>query len=248
MDIVILPLISSIVSLVFGVTVLDQFFARRKPYQLIWAIGLLMYFISTGAEFRAGAWGLNETTYRLWYLFGAIFVAAYLGMGTLYLLTPRRVAHIIMAILLVASFYAIFRVFTASLDLSTLYHLSGRAMPQGVRLITPLFNIFGTVALVGGAIYSAWVFWRRRFMPHRVISNMLIAVGAILPAFGGTLMRFGGSIQHFYLLELIGIIIIFIGFLRRCLPVSQKATGELYAGVRVTLFAGLSQTIQAGYW
>jgi len=213
-NIAVVPLLSAVVSFVFAVTVLDQFFARRKPYQLIWAIGLFMYFISTGTEFWTEAWGLNETIYRLWYLFGAIFVAAYLGMGTLYLLARRRVAHIIMAILLVASFYAILRVFTASIDLSTLYYLSGRAMPQGVRLMTPFFNTFGTVALVGGAIYSAWVFWRRRLMPHRVVSNILIAVGAILPAVGGTHMRLGGCLQLFYLLELLGIIIIFIGFLR----------------------------------
>lgn len=211
---IILPLTSSIVALVFAVTVLDQFFARRKPYQIVWAISLFMYFISTGTEFWAEMWGLNQAVYRLWYLFGAIFVAAYLGMGALYLLARRRVAHVIMTILLIASLYAIFRVATASIDLSTIQHLSGSAMPQTVRLMTPFFNIFGTVALVGGALYSAWIFWRRRIMSHRVISNILIAVGALLPAFGGTLMRFGGPLTTFYLLELLGIIIIFIGFLR----------------------------------
>ena len=210
----ILPLISTIVSLAFALTVLDQFFARRKPYQLVWAIGLFMYFISTGTEFFTGAWGLNPTIYRLWYLFGAIFVAAYLGMGTVYLLAPRRAAHIIMGLLLVASLYATFRVFSVSLDISTLHSLSGRAMPQGIRLMTPLFNTFGTITLVGGALYSAWVFWRKRLMPHRVVSNLLIAAGAILPAFGGILIRFGASPTAFYLLELVGIVIIFIGFLR----------------------------------
>ena len=135
-------------------------------------------------------------------------------MGTLYLLTPRRVAHIIMGILLVASLYAAFRVFTASIDLSTLRHLSGQAMPQGVRLMTPFFNTFGTVALVGGAIYSAWVYWQRRLMLHRVVSNILIAVGAMLPAVGGAGMRAGWPLWLFYVLELLGIVIIFIGFLR----------------------------------
>ena len=164
MNIVIIPLISTVVSFVFAVTVLDQFFARRKPYQLIWAIGLLMYFISTGAEFWTEAWGLNQSVYRLWYLFGAMSVAAYLGMGTLYLLTRRRLANTIMVILLVASLYTAFRVFTVSIDLSNLHYLSVRAMPQEVRLMTPLFNTFGTVVLVGGAIYSAWVFRRHRVM------------------------------------------------------------------------------------
>ncbi len=215
MNIAIIPLISIVISLAFAITVLDQFFARRKPYQLVWVIGLLMYFISTGAEFWVEVWGLNQIIYRLWYLFGAMSVAAYLGMGTLYLLTPRRVANIIMAMLLVASFYAAFRVFTVSIDLSTLYYLSVRVMPQGVRIMTPFFNTFGTVALVGGAIYSAWVFWRHRVMPHRMVSNILIAVGAILAASGGILERFGvSSIIVRPSLELLGVIILFAGFLR----------------------------------
>ena len=214
MNLAALPLISSIVSLVFMLTVLDQFFARRKPYQLVWAIGLFMYFISTGTEFSTEVWGLNLITYRLWYLIGAVFVAAYLGMGTIYLLVPRRIAHIIMALLLASSIYAVFSVFTASIDLSTIQGLSGKAMPQYVRLMTPFFNTFGTVALVAGAIYSAWIFWRRRIMSHRVLSNTLIAVGAILPAFGGIHIRLGGDIPLFYISELLGIIIIFIGFLR----------------------------------
>lgn len=214
MNFAIVPLISCIISFAFAVTVLDQYFARRKPYQLVWSIGLFMYFVSTGAEFWSGTWGLNETIYRLWYLFGAIFVAAYLGMGTIYLLVRRRTANIIMVILIVASVYAIFRVFSAGIDISTLQGLSGKAMPLGVRLITPFFNTFGTVALVGGAIYSAWIFWRKRILSHRVVSNILIAVGAILPALGGTLMRFWDSLNAFYLLELLGIAIIFAGFLR----------------------------------
>ncbi len=232
MYIALIPLASSIISLIFAVTVLDQFFARRKPYQLIWAIGLFMYFISTGTEFWVGIWGLNETIYRLWYLFGAIFVAAYLGMGTVYLLVRRRVAHTIMAILLVASVYAALRVFTANLDLSTLYYLSGQAMPSGVRLMTPFFNTFGTLALVGGAVYSAWFFWRHRQMPHRVTSNVLIAVGAILPALGGTHMRLGGASQVLYLFELAGIIIIFLGFLR---------SREVFGFYRFPLIHGFSK-------
>ena len=160
-------------------------------------------------------------------------MAAYLGMGTIYLLTPRRVAHTFMVILLVASFYAAFRVFSASIDLSTLHHLSGSAMPQGVRLMTPFFNIFGTVALVGGAIYSAWVYWRRRSMPHRVFSNLLIAVGALLPALGGTLMRFGASPTIFYLLELLGVVIIFVGFL---------GSREVFGLYRIPLIHGFRKT------
>lgn len=209
-----IPLTSSVISLIFTLFVLDQYFARRKSYQLVWAIGLFMYFISTGTEFWTGQWGMDITVYRLWYLFGAIGVAAYLGMGTVYLLVKRRLAHIVMGILLIASIYAIIRIFTADIDISGLSVLSGVAMPKSIRMMTPIFNTFGTVALAGGALYSAWIFWRKRILLHRVIGNILIAVGAILPAVGGTHIRFGGDLTVFYILELAGIILIFVGFLR----------------------------------
>ena len=230
----IIPLLSCIVSLILAMVVFDQYLARRKPYQLVWAIGLLMYFISTGTEFWAETWGVNEAIYRLWYLFGAIFVAAYLGMGTIYLLVRKRAANIIMVLLLVASIYAVVKVFTVDISLGTLTSLSGDAMPSGVRMMTPFFNTFGTVALVGGAIYSAWVFLRRRVMPHRVISNILIAIGAILPAFGGLHIRLGGFINLFYLLELLGIILIFVGFLR---------SKEVFGIYRFSLIHGAKQVV-----
>lgn len=227
-----IPLVSSIVSLIFAVVVLDQYFARRKPYQLIWAIGLFMYFISTGTEFWTGQWGLNLLVYRLWYLFGAICVAAYLGMGTVYLLVKRRVSHLIMAVLMIVSVYAAIMVFTTDIDLGGLTVLSGAAMPHSIRMMTPVFNTLGTVALVGGAIYSAWIFWRKRILPHRVVSNILIAIGAILPAVGGTHIRLGGNLTIFYILELIGIIIILIGFLR---------TKEVFGLYRVPLIHGFKR-------
>jgi hypothetical protein len=182
------PLTSSLVSLIFAITVLDQYFAKRKPFQLVWAIGLFMYFISTLTEFWTETFGLNIFVYRLWYIFGAIFVAAYLGMGTVYLLARRRTANVVLIILLISSVYAVIKVFSAAIDLSLINSLSGKAMPQDVRLITPVFNVFGTLFLVGGALYSAWMYWKKRVHLNRVTSNFLIALGAILPAIGGSLM------------------------------------------------------------
>jgi len=210
------PLLSSLISLVFAALVLDQYRHRHRPYQLVWAAGLLMYAVATFCEFAIGGFGLRSVFYRGWYLFGAMYVAAYLGMGTLYLLLPRKTTHVVMGVLLLASVYALVRVAAAPLDLAQLVEgdvLRGAALPKSVRLLTPFFNVFGTVALVGGAAYSAFVFWRRRLMPHRVMSNVLIAAGALFPALGGTFSRFGLP-QFLYVLELLGIIVIFLGFLR----------------------------------
>ena len=92
---VILPFLSSLLSLVFAVLVADQWLRRRQPYQLVWAIGLLWYGISAGTEFLGGAFGWNEPLYRAWYLIGAFGVAAYLGLGTVFLLRNTRFGYFV---------------------------------------------------------------------------------------------------------------------------------------------------------
>ena len=210
------PLVTCIVSFIFTATVLDQYFARRKPYQLLWAIGLFMYCISTFTEYWWNVHGHVDILYRLWYLIGAILVAAYLGQGTLYLLMRRRNANIIMVFLGVATAYAVVRIFTVNIDISGLTKLTGVGiMPIDIRaIITPVLNTFGTLALIGGALYSAFVFWRKRILFHRVVSNILIALGALLPALGGIHISTNGDINLFFMFELAGVIIMFIGFLR----------------------------------
>ncbi len=80
-----------------------------------------------------------------------------------------------------------------------------------VRLTTPFFNIYGVITLVGGAIYSSLLFWRKRVLPNRVVGNILIAAGAILIAFASTLTRLGYG-EYLYLGELLAAVLMFVGF------------------------------------
>ena len=230
-----LPLITCIISFIFAVTVLDQYFARRKSFQLLWAIGLFMYSVAAFTEFYAEMYGVTDIILRLWYLIGAILVAAYMGMGTLYLLMRRRNAHIVMVILGLASIYAAIRIFTVNIDVTGLTALTGKGvMPDDVRkILAPIFNAFGTFALVGGAIYSAYIFRRKRILPHRVNSNVLIAVGALLPALGGTHLTFVGNLNILFIFELAGVIVMFIGFLR---------TKEVFGLYRFPMVHGFKKT------
>lgn len=227
----VLPFLSSAVSLVFALLVWRRFMRKRGAHHLLWGMGMLFYAIGGFCEGYYGALGWNPLIFRLWYLFGAMLVAAWLGQGTAYLLIRRRgLVHALMALLLVGSIYGAVRVFTADLDpalmsggLHTGSELSGRAIvTPGVRTLTPFFNLYGTVLLVGGAAYSAWLFWRKRVLLHRTIGNVLIAVGALLPAFGGTFSRLGipGAL---YISEFLGAVLLFAGFLRATTPIPQAA-------------------------
>ena len=90
-----LPFLSSVLSFAFAALVADQWIRRRQPYQLVWTVGLLWYGISAGTEFIGSAFGWNEPLYRTWYLVGAFGVAAYLGLGTVYLLNRTRFGYFV---------------------------------------------------------------------------------------------------------------------------------------------------------
>jgi hypothetical protein len=224
-----LPFVSFIISFIFAFFVFRRYLVRKGAHLLLWSIGLVFYGIGGFCEAYYGVLGWNPLVFRLWYLFGAILVAAWLGQGTVYLLAKRTWANGLMVLLALGSLYGLIRVFGAQLDpglMTTSIHtgseLSGHAITTpGVRTLTPFFNLYGTVTLVGGAAWSAWIFWRKRILLHRTIGNILIAVGAMLPAFGGTFSRFGLP-AALYLGELLGAVLMFVGFIRATTPIQAS--------------------------
>jgi len=224
----VLPFASSLISIVFAALIFKRYFERRGTHLLLWGIGMVFFAIGGFCEALYGAFGWNDLVFRLWYLCGAILVAAWLGQGTVYLLASKRWATILMVLLVLGSLYAAIRVFGAELDpslMTTSAHtgseLSGHAIvTPGVRTLTPIFNAYGTLTLVGGAAYSAWMFWRKRVLLDRTVGNILIAVGALAPAFGGAASRAGIS-GALYIGEFLGAVLIFLGFLRSTKP-SEK--------------------------
>ncbi|MDP6350404.1 MAG: hypothetical protein QGG58_11635 [Chloroflexota bacterium] len=214
-----LPILSTLVIVPFAYIVLRRWArTRANTAILLWGIGLIFFAIGSFTESLYAIFGWSETwgelSLRIWYLFGAVLVVAWLGQGTVFLLW-KRIARPSFVILFIASLYGIYAVFSAPVDSTPLLddaaELTGKGvLPTSVRLITPFFNIYGVITLVGGALWSAYYYLRRRTEPHRMIGNLLIAAGAMLPGIGGSLNRFGLGL---YLGELVGAILLFWGFM-----------------------------------
>lgn len=256
----ILPFFSTVIMLVFTISVLQRYVVRRQPQFLFWGIGLAMFGAGSFAEaYLALAW--NKWVFFVWYLFGAALNAAWLGHGTLYLLVRKRWVHGVTALLVIGSFFAGYlmlqaiptldeAIFTTNKPVSEQYGTkaldAGEPAPDGaqtftttyrgeevtavrglmplgtpVRLTTPFFNIYGLLTLVGGAIYSAFLFWRKRVMPNRVVANVLIAAGALLIGFASTLTRLGYG-EYLYLGELFSAILMYAGFQMAARPQPQE--------------------------
>ena len=99
---------------------------------------------------------------------------------------------------------------------------------QWIRLFTPLINIYAVVFLIGTAAWSAWHFARRAGDGNRAVGNALIATGALLPAIGGGMAK-GGAVEVLYVMELLGLILIWVGYVfcvRESPPLELPHTGS----------------------
>lgn len=216
----ILPYLSTLVTFAFTVAVYNRYRQRGGMHLLLWAVGLFLYGIGTLCEVILGL-TFNAFVLKLWYLTGAMLTAAWLGMGTVHLLIRKgNTAQVITWILAGISVLAFILVMSAPVT-SSAYDVTRPVSEQYkeiftrnglIILFTILLNIYGTLTLVGGAIYSAFLFWRKKILAHRLYGNILIAAGALSPAVGGTFLRIGLT-DLLYLSELIGAIVMFIGFL-----------------------------------
>ena len=322
---VVLPGVTALVALVFVAAVGQRWLQNRRPYLLLWAIGIGAFGIGAAAEAAFGLWGWNPMFFRLYYLSGAILAAAWLGQGTVQLLGHAPWTRVSLVALTLLSLYGAYEIGRATLEPAFMSRQVGdvvalegtspealldqagatvatprgalmdawaRAVAQGAdidysevaqaperiphglrkgnvavgtaamvealgvevpeaasgtgvpvyvveadrvrgfltllppremngsaiirstsnaRTITPLFNVYGTLGLAGGAVYSAWLFFRKRTLYHRMLGNVLIASGALAPALGGTLSK-AGLPYAVQISNLIGIVVIYAGF------------------------------------
>ena len=223
-----IPILSTLVTLIFAVAVFNRYFQRGGLHLLFWGIGLIFYGLGTLTEvvmlFTFNPWAL-----KLWYLTGAMLTAAWLGQGTVNLLVRKRgVARALNITLVIASTLAFLLVMLAPVDagLAAAYNTNQPASAQygeilsrsGLIIFLTIFlNLYGTLTLVGGAIYSAFLFWRKKVLINRLIGNILIAAGALMPALGGSLLK-AGMADWLYLSEFLGAVLMYLGFVQATVP------------------------------
>jgi hypothetical protein len=218
-----IPFLSTLVTFAFAVAVFRRFLFRHGPHLLLWSIGLLFFGIGTLAEIWL-AFSFNGIILKLWYLSGAMLTAAWLGQGTVHLLVRKRgVAWTLTGILTAVSLLAAFLALSAPLTAAASSYDTAQAISSQYKEIltrggltialTIILNSYGTLTLVGGAIYSAIIFFRKHVLFDRMIGNVLIAIGGIAPALAGSFVSMGLP-DLLYLSELIGAILMYIGFVQ----------------------------------
>ncbi len=210
-----IPVASTIVAAAFTL-VLWRHWQRNTSarYVMWWMIGAALYGLGTAAEALTTVFGWHEPIFRTWYIAGALLGGAPLAQGTIYLLMSRKTAdRLAVALITYVALASAFVLATpVATELVEPHRLSGEVMEwQWVRLFSPLANTYAVIFLVGGAIWSAWQYFKRDGSSSRVQGNVLIAVGAILPGIGGSFAR-AGVVEVLYVMELVGLLLIWGGY------------------------------------
>lgn len=231
---ILLPGVTALLAAIFSIGLIDQWFQRRRAYQLVWGMGMAFFAIAAGCEAVGAALGWNEPLYRSWYLTGAVWTAGWLGLGTGFLLGRTRfgytfalciflaglftflaarrlpeaevgdtpllyfiVAGVLALAVAVETYFqnerwpymaAVAVVGTSALSLLVMLAIAlpppgysldpatgiptATIVPASLRLLTPFLNITGGLALILGALFSAYV-----FMPKRRILEYSLDAG-----------------------------------------------------------------------
>lgn len=216
------PIVTTILAIPFALEIYRRYREHPERLHLLWwAIGIATYGVGTFTEAATTLFGWNAPMFKAWYISGALLGGAPLAQGTVYLLLSRRTAHLLTALLVAFVAIASVAVILSPIDYAQVesHRLTGRVFEwQWVRAFSPFVNMYAVVFLIGGAILSALRYSANPATRHRVIANVLIAIGAILPGIGGTATRMGYT-EVLYITELAGLLLTWMGYRMSIRPV-----------------------------
>lgn len=233
-----LPIIAAVISAVFAAVIAHDSYRRPRPDKISWVIAFGIFTIAAGAEVVGDLYEWTPLVARVFYLTGAVLVTLFLGVGELYLLFGQKIKRFAPGVTLAVVALAISLVWSAPIDEARLATDKWEAIEREGALIAlvAISNAFGVVVLAGGALYSAWRFWRSGTHRHRMIGCLLIALGTMVIASKGYAERLGLSVSDdmFYAFLAAGAAIIFLGYLEtrrpdrvRVSPASEPATASV---------------------
>lgn len=209
-----IPILTTIFSVYFTYEIYKHYQFRKTSYLLWWTIGVLTFGLGTLSESINVLYGWSEGNLKYWYIVGALLGGFPLAQGSIYLLMNRKFAnfsaYFFVSLIVIASVLVILS--PVSDPAAYNYRLTGKVFEwQKTRYFSILINNYSFIFLVGGAIFSARKYKKKSNQEAAFKGNVYIAIGGLLPGIGGTFTRFG-YVEVLFVTELIGLILIYIGY------------------------------------
>jgi hypothetical protein len=214
------PLTAALVAVLFAAALMRRYVGSRRPYELVWALALLMYAGASLAVTFGVANGWTSGEFRVYWALGAVLNVPFLAAGELDLLVDHRgVRWTLYVLLAFLTAYTVAVVRTAEIHAPAL----AQDLPSGKEVFgdgTAVYRLAQVIAipaflvLLGGTVWSAWRMRGHLELRDRFWGTLLIAFGATITAVAGSAFAALGYPVPFSISLLAGICVMFLGFLR----------------------------------
>ncbi len=217
-----------LVAVAFALSTYDRWQRRGRAHELAWTVSLVWFALGAGALWWAEARGWSLATFRVFFVAGAVLNVPWLALGTVYLLGGEPAGDRVRGWLVALSGLSVGVVLFAP----TKAAVGGSELPTGKdvfdaapRILAAVGSGVSAVVIIAGALWSVWrvvrgrtpsmgAVRRRVGAPRQlVIGNVLIALGTLILSASGTLAGRLGKDRAFAVTLLIGIAVLFAGFL-----------------------------------
>ncbi len=207
---VLLPILASVVALVFAFELTRQYRRRRRPHALAWALALGLFGVASAMVGLGVSAGWSPPVFAVYWIAGALLNVPLLAVGQLMLLDPRRTV-------LYWTLAGVFAVWSVSFTLLAGFNSQAlaaatqeRAIPLGKHVLggTTAYGLIGpfnatSLIVVIGSIWSA--------VRSRRWAILLIALGVVVAAAGSSAVGAGRDFLFSVLLAA-GVSIMYLGF------------------------------------
>jgi hypothetical protein len=228
---------ATLVAVAFAFSTLDRWLLRRRAHELAWTVSLFLFALGSAALWWAESAGWSLGSFRVFYLAGAVLNVPWLALGTVYLLAGPEAGNRVRGWLVFLSGLTVGIVLFAP----TRTGVHGSELPTGKvvfgvapRVLAAVGSGVAALVIIVGAVWSAWRVWRGRVPslgatrtvahPRRLVAgNLLIALGTLVLSGSGTLAGRLGKDRAFAVTLLVGISILFAGFLVTSAPARRPA-------------------------
>lgn len=215
-----LAVASALVALAFGLSTFERYLLRRSRQYAAWTAALGLFVLGALALAWGSELGWSSMSFRLFYAAGAVANVPLLAAGQVYLLARKRTADVVFALTAVVVSVAFGVVladpFTAKLPVDRLPK-GDEVFRLGPRIMAAVGSGGGATVLVIGTVIGIIRIARSpTAVPgagRRTIGLALLSVGTFVLSASGLFNSVLGEMSAFAVTLMIGIAILFAGFL-----------------------------------
>jgi len=220
---------ATLVAAAFALSTFDRWHRRGQPHELAWTVAMTLFTVGSGALWWAEATGWSMFAFRVFFLAGAVLNVAWLALGTIYLLANKNIADQLRRALVVLSAFSAGVIAVAP----TKRDIIAGEFPAARELFGVLPRVMAAVGsgvpalvIIFGALWSTWrvvksqtpnlksATQRKVVAPGRLaFGNVFVALGTLVLSASGTLAGRLGKDRAFAVTLLVGLCILFVGFL-----------------------------------